>query len=373
MRIFMIGQKGIGDATRFGGIEEHVRQVSLRLLKAGHAVRVAARRRYYAKPESHIDTIPLVYLPTIPIKGVEAGIHAFVATLHVVLHPYDIVHYHGVGASTFGALVRLFRPKTTVIATFHARDALHAKWGLFGRMYLRCSERASVLFPHYTIAVSHEIQMYCRETFGKQVVYIPNGAEIVAYKKKDLDQALAAFSIKSKEYILFVGRLVPEKGLHYLIEAFRRLRTTRRLVLVGDTSDTARYVDALFALADGDDRIRFLGRQPHDVVEKIFAGAYLYVHPSDSEGLPVVVLEAMAAGVMPLVSDIAGNKEAIKQSGETFKKGDVDDLTKKLQSLLRSTSRVHDGGEEARAIVEHDFSWDKVAEQVEGVYLTARH
>lgn len=369
----MIGQKGIGDAPRFGGIEEHVRQISTRLLEAGHAVRVAARRRYYVEPKTHIENVPLVYLPTIPVKGLEAGVHAFISTMHAIVRPYDIVHYHGVGASTFSALLRIFRPKTTVIATFHARDSLHAKWGFFGRSYLRFSEHASVLFPHYTIAVSHELQVFCREKFGKEVVYIPNGAEIVTYKKKELDDALAAFDLKSKDYILFVGRLVREKGVHYLIEAFRKLRTKRKLVLIGDVSYTAQYADELFALADGDDRIRFLGRQPHEMVEKCFAGAYLYAHPSDSEGLPVVVLEAMAAGVMPLVSDIEANKEAIKQSGEVFKKGDLDDLAKKLRSLLRNKARVHDGGEEARAIIEHDFSWDKVAEHVEGVYLTARH
>ncbi|NBS41975.1 glycosyltransferase, partial [bacterium] len=306
MRIAFIGQKGLEIGERGGGIEQHVRALAKHLGKRGHDVTVYARRRYV--PDASVSTsrswrvqnmfpgVTVRYVPTIYRKNLEAIVHTFLCTLDALVRDYDIIHYHGVGPSTLAWIPRLLKPKARVVCTFHSQDRFHAKWGWFGRTYLWFGEWAACAFPHATIAVSHVIQVYARRQYGRQVVFIPNGAEVQTITA---DDRLAQFGLVPKRYLLNVGRLVPHKGQMTLIEAFLRMKerggikdASMKLALVGAATYTSEYEQKLRGAIVGRDDILMLGYQNGEALRQLYANAYLYVQPSESEGLPVVVLEA---------------------------------------------------------------------------------
>ncbi|MFA6522290.1 MAG: glycosyltransferase family 4 protein [Patescibacteria group bacterium] len=370
MRIAMIGQKGIELGSRGGGVEVHVAQISSRLVKKGHDVTIFCRAKYSPKKPGEYQGVHLRYLPTIYTKRLEAIVHTFFSTLAVVAGSFDVVHYHGVGPSTLAFIPRIFRPRMTVVVTFHARDMLNRKWGWGARRLLAFAERTAIWFSHYCIAVSHDLQVYCRDVLHREVVYIPNGATI---QEETGTNELEKFDLRAREYILTVGRLVPAKGLHYLVEAFRGIETQQQLVIVGAPSYSDAYLESLYALAEGDERIHFLGFQTGETLRQLFGHAYLYVQPSEVEGLPLVVLEAMSFGIPPLVSDIAPNLEAIHNGGFTFETQNANDLRKHLVELLDHPDLVAAKSAQAKEIIQTKFNWDVIADHTEAIYISARH
>lgn len=369
MKIAFIGQKGIGDLERGGGIEKHVTELAVRLVKKGHEVFVYARRRY-CPTHPTFRGVNLICLPTVYRKNIETILHTWFSTFHALFQDYDVIHFHGVGPATLAWLPRLFKPKTRVIVTFHSQDQYHQKWGWLARHYLQFGEWASVHFPHVCITVSHVLQVYCRNRFRRQVVYIPNGAEMTEVHSVE---ALKTFGVEPNEYVLFVGRIVPQKGLHFLISAFKQLHTIKKLVIVGAPSFSDRYMNELKRLAGADPSIIFTGQLNGEALHELFAQAYLYVQPSESEGLPVAVLEAMSYGTAVLVSDIPENLEAIQNTGFSFVNSDIPDLTARLRKLLSETDSVAAMGKRGKAMVAEHFNWDKITDKVEEVYVTARH
>lgn len=370
MKIAMIGQKGVVLTVKSGGIEKHVAEVSTHLIDRGHQVTVYARAKYSPEKPEDYHGVALKYLPTVYFKNIEAIFHTFVSSVHALFQDYDIIHYHGVGPATLSWITRIFARKAKTVVTFHSQDQFHTKWGFFARLYLRLGNWAAAIFPHYCIAVSHEIQVYCRDNYHREVVFIPNGSTVKVIE--DFDE-LAPFGLAPNDYLLNVGRIVPQKGLQYLIEAFKQIKTNKQLVFIGAPSFSDAYYTKVREMAKGDDRIHFLGFQSGDTLEQLFAHAYLYVQPSDSEGLPVVVLEAMGFGTAPLVSNIPANVEAIHGAGVTFEKSNVEALARQLKDLLRRKAYVQKIGEEARAVIETEFSWHAVTEKIESVYITSRH
>lgn len=366
----MIGQKGMVLGERGGGIEKHVAEISRRLVEVGHDVTVYARAKYDPEMPEEISGVKLEYRPTVYSKNLEAIVHTLSSTLHALRQEYDVIHYHGVGPSTLAWIPRLFAKDVTVVTTFHSQDRFHKKWGIFARLYLTFGEWAAVQFPHFCITVSHVLQVYCRKRFKQETVYIPNGAEI---NKVDRDDHLERFGLSAQSYILNVGRLVPQKGIHLLIEAYKTIQTDKQLVLVGAPSFSQGYYQKLRDLAKGDHRIHFLGYQDGEELEQLFANAFFYVHPSESEGLPLSVLEAMSYGLAPLVSDIPANMEALHHTGFTFPSGNVQALREALARLLNHPSLVQEQSDEVRAVVEVEFNWDMIAKHTESVYVTARH
>jgi len=403
MRIAMIGQKGFEIGERGGGIERHVRALSSRLGRRGHEVTVYARRRY--APTASVSTsrsrrdrehpgVIVRFIPTIYRKNLEAIVHTFLCTLDAMLRPYDIIHYHGVGPSTLAWIPRIFKPNARVVCTFHSQDRFHQKWGLFGRLYLWFGEWAACRFPHATIAVSHVIQVYARKHYGRQIIYIPNGAQVQAVTATD---KIAAFGLERGKYVLNVGRLAPHKGVQYLIEAWKALEenlkrpalpagrqetiTTMKLVIVGAAAYSSDYEKRLKDAALGREDILFLGYQSGEALRQLYAHAYLFVQPSESEGLPVVVLEAMSYGRPVLVSDIPENVEAMsggagfvgQHAGFSFANKNVADLTDKLAELMNHPSLVEDAAAETQETVRMHFNWEMIAVHTEAVYLSIRH
>jgi glycosyltransferase involved in cell wall biosynthesis len=298
-------------------------------------------------------------MPSLPTKHLDAFTHTLLSTSSAIVRRFDVIHYHGVGPATLAWLPRLLSPRTRVVVTFHSIDRLHQKWGVLARAYLRSGEWAAVAFPHATIAVSRTIQKYCKDEFRAAVAYIPNGAEVRPYPGAG---ALARWGLEPGGYILTVARLVRQKGIHHLIKAYDGFEKEKKLVIVGAAAFGSDYAEHVRRLAEGNSSIVFTGFQEGEPLAQLYANAYLYVHPSEAEGLAVSILEAMAHGRCVLVSDIPENVESIDHSGLTFVNADPDDLRARIRELLNHPEIVEERGGRARAWVASEYDWDRIAE-----------
>ncbi|MBU0625009.1 glycosyltransferase family 4 protein [Patescibacteria group bacterium] len=373
MRIAMVGQKGL--PAQYGGIERHVEQLSRRLGLAGHEVLVYTRTWFGTPSENYAKGVRAVITPTIYRKHLDAIVHTLTSTVHAIRSKADIIHYHGVGPSLLAWIPRIFAPQIKVVATFHCIDRKHQKWSLFARFMLGLGERCACLFPHQTIVVSKTLQSYCDNRFNCLTEYIPNGIEEPAAASHEDESILTKFGLEPGNYILMVSRLVRHKGAHHLIDAYQELERNGRIngkkcVIVGGSAFTTDYIDELLRKAEGDPNIIFTGYQSGCELKALFANAYLVVHPSESEGLPIAVLEAMSYGQTVLASDIPENMEVTRTYGINFHNRDVRDLQEKLEFLLASPNFVADLGERAKEFVLLEYHWDDIARSVDTLYCS---
>lgn len=387
MRIAIIGLRTIGP-TALGGIEKVIEELSTRYVESGHEVTVFVRARYAQDAGESFKGVHLKALPAIYTKHLEAITNTVAAILYA-LRGYDIIHINALGPALLSFIPRIFRKN--VVVTVHGQDWKREKWGKFAKWVLRIGERAAVTFPQRTVVVSKTLQDYEKEKFGKDVIFIPNGVTLPAAQRIDSTNELG---LGKDEYILFMGRLVPEKGCHFLIEAFRQLKTDKKLVIAGAHSHSEDYANNLRELANGDDRIVFTGPLYEKRKDEVFRNAYLFVLPSSIEGMAIVLLEAMSYGRCCLCSDIEENLEVIFPSatsekaiikneqyvanegayvvddmfGTCFKSGNVNDLMGKLDFLIRHPEIVSSLGQRARSQVAERHNWDRIAQEYLIVY-----
>lgn len=367
MKIAFIGQKGL--PATVGGVETHVENLATGLVSRGHEVFVYARPWYSPKLKKKYKGVKMIYKKSWNRKNFDTITHVFLATLHATYQHYDIIHYQGVGPALLSWWPRIFCPRTKVITTFHSIDRLHLKWGIIARLFLRLGEWFAVRFAHETITVSKTLQKYCLEKYNVRTIYIPNG--IYLPKIEPAKMILRKFKLRPNKYILFLSRLVRHKGAHLLIEAFRKISTDFNLVIAGGSAKTDDYVLALKEYAAGDPRVIFTGSivGQSKLWREIYSNAYLFVLPSEYEGLPTVVLEAMSFGRGVLVSNIPENIEAICGGyGWTFKNKDVEDLRRKLIKLLNEPRKVALVGRAARQHVYKNYYWPDIIKATETVY-----
>lgn len=368
MRIAMIGQKGI--PAIYGGIEKHVEELSVRLADFNLDILVYCRPWYGNNGERAriFKGVNLVYLPSLKTKHLDAITHTFLSTLHALYKKVDIIHYHGVGPSLLAWLPRILSPQTKVISTFHCIDRKHQKWGFFARLSLRMGEWCACHFVHETIAVSRVLQHYCNEAYDCEAVYIPNGVSIEEGKIND--DLIKSFGLSKNNYIAMFARLVRHKGAHYLIEAYKKLDTDVKLIIVGDSSFTDDYVKELKNLAADNPNIIFTGFQSGETLKQLFGNALFAVHPSESEGLPIAVLEAMSYGKIVLCSDIPENLEAIGDNGFTFANKDIFDLKDKMEILIDNKKDLPALGNRAKEFVKKNYNWANIAGQSVNLYVS---
>lgn len=367
----MIGCKGIPASQALGGgIETHVEELSTRLALDGHLVSVYVRPYTNPAHEMKYKGVNLITITCIKTKNLETWTHTLFSTLHALVQPLDIIHYHGVGPSTLAWIVRVFKPKVKVIVTFHSRDQFHTKWGLIGRAYLALGEWTAVRFPHATIAVAHTIQLFCRKKFHANVWHIPNGVQIpistAGYG------ALSAFHLEPEQYFYTLGRLVPHKSIEDAIHAYRKIVTTKKLVIIGEIQKNNKYAHELGRLAKRDPRVIMIDRQVGVIVQQLIANSYAMIHPSRSEGLSVAVLEAMSYGKMVIMSDIPENLELVDHSAVAYSVGDIDELAKIISWSLSDPALVRERGVRARDIVKKLYSWESVVERTEALYKSVK-
>lgn len=373
MRIAMIGQKGL--PARFGGVEAQVEQLTLRLVRQGFFVTVYSRAWYTKQREPMTNGVHIVYLPSLHTKHFDTITHAFFSTIHAMTHGYDIIHYHGVGPALVSMLPRIFTPRIRVITTFHSIDRKQKKWGLIARWFLKLGEWCTTHVAHTTIAVSDTLVKYIRSTYRREAIYIPNGITVP-------DTSLSinhynTWSLVPQQYLLTVSRLIPDKGIHYLITAYKTLCHTAPhlmrklpLVIVGDDCYTKQYADTLKTLARGANII-FTGFQSGNALQTLYANAKIFIHPSDSEGMPTAVLEAMSFSLPVLVSDIPEHQKLISDPDYQFARGQATALAKQLMTILQAPAEtLTDMGAQNRKTVATLYNWDTIIEQYRRLYQT---
>lgn len=361
----MIGQKGI--PSRAGGVEIHVEELSKRLVYLGFQVEVYCRKGYCDKEliDNKYEGISIKYTPFIKSKHLDAITHTFTATIRALFSNCDIFHYHALGPSTLAFIPRLFRKK--VVCTVHGLDWQRGKWGKFATSYLKFGEYATARFAHKTINVSKNLVAYYREKYKLETTYIPNGIERPDLRKPHIIKE--KYNLSSYSYILFLARLVPEKGVHYLIDAYSKINTEVKLVIAGGSSHSSEYENELKLMAKENKNIIFTGFVRDEELAELYSNAYIYVLPSDVEGLPISLLEAMSYGNCCLVSDIPENTDVIGSIGYSFKKSDVSDLASKLYMLLLDKSKIIKVKLLSSQYILNKYNWDQIAIKTKRLYL----
>lgn len=346
------------------GIEIFTEDVGSRLVKMRHNVTVYIMKHYGTK-EGVYKGIYIKAIPAIKSRSLEKLSASFVATmLEIISNKSDIIHFHAFGPSVFAIIPRILGKK--VVVQGHGIEWKRSKWNALGKTFLRISEYPCVKFPHAITVVSKTQQKYLKQRYGIDSVYIPTGVNPPKILEPNLINE--KFGLKGNDYILFAARLVREKGAHYLIEAFNRLNTSLKLVIAGDAPYEEKYKEELRLLAKKNSKIIFTGFVTGDLLAELFSNCYLFVLPSEIEGLPTALLEAMSYGNCCLASDIEENLEALNGYGYSFRNKDVNDLTVKMKHLIENPNLVNSIKEKAKEYVLKNYSWDTIATKMENFY-----
>jgi glycosyltransferase involved in cell wall biosynthesis len=354
----MVGQKGI--PATYGGIEKHVEEIARRLAARGHEISVFCRL-HYTPPGAVFERVRLLRRPSVHTKHLDTATHVAWSVIESMLGRYDIVHFHALGPSLFAGLPRLRGQRTAV--TVHGLDWQRQKWGRVASWILRRCEGPAAHFPNRTIVVSRTLRDYFREQHGCDAAFIPNGTNLPAPRPA---RRILELGLVPGRYVLFVGRLVPEKGVHFLCEAFRAIDTDMKLALAGGTSFSEDYVREIRRYEG--ERVRLLDYVYGEDLEELWSNAYLVVQPSTLEGLSIALLEALSYGRCVLLSDIPENLEVAKDVAVTFRSRDVADLRARLEELIAHPERVREFEGKAREHIRLHYSWDTVADQTEALY-----
>jgi glycosyltransferase involved in cell wall biosynthesis len=361
----MIGQKGV--PATVGGIERHVEELGARFVDLGHDVTVFCRRSYSTERPREYRGMRLRHLPTVATKHLDALAGALLASV-VATRGFDVVHYHALGPGLAAPIPR-YVSRAAVVQTVHGLDDERGKWGAGASRGLRLAQTMSARVPDETIVVSKALQQHYRTTHRRETEYVPNG---VAVRETGADvRALERFGVTDRGYVLFVGRLVPEKAVDLLIRAFRRVPGDTRLVVAGPSSFSDSYVAELERLARLDPRVVLPGAVIGDELAALYRHAGAFVLPSLLEGLPLTLLEAASFGVPVVISDIPPHREVCGREGPgvaIVPTGDESALTAALTAVLRNGDEARADADALRRHVVDAYSWDGAALATLDVY-----
>ena len=308
--------------------------------------------------------VRLITIPTFQNKKLNAIVYSFLATLRALFGRYDVIHYHAEGPCVMLWIPKLFGVR--VIATVHGLDWQRSKWGNFASYILKLGEKVAARYADEIIVLSKNVQDYFAETYKRTTVYIPNGVNLP--EKYGADIIREKYGLEEDGYILFVARIVPEKGIHYLIDAFYKIHTDKKLVIAGGSSHSPEYRDKIRAMAKKDGRIVLTGFVQGRELAELYSNAAVFVLPSDVEGMAISLLEAMSYGNCCLVSDIEENTEVTLDKAETFRRGDVKDLRKKLVYLLENNEIREKYKQNSQSYICGKYSWDEVVQRTVDLY-----
>ena len=369
LNIVMLGHKRI--PSREGGIEIVVEELATRMVAAGHQVTCLNRagkhvggKEFETKAYHEYKGVQIKTVPTLDKKGLAAMTASLTGAIVAAFGSYDVVHFHAEGPCAMLWLPKLFGKRC--IATIHGLDHQRAKWGRLARTYIMLGEKCAAKFADEVIVLSMGVQQYFRDTYGRETVFIPNGVTRPEIRKAE--EITHRFGLKKDDYILFLGRLVPEKGITYLIEAFRKVKTDKKLVIAGGSSDTEAFAEQLKAQAAGDDRIIFTGFVQGRLLEELYSNAYVYVLPSDLEGMPLSLLEAMSYGNCCVVSDIPECAEVVEARAHIFPRADVSTLRMCLQHLCEVPDALNSYRKGTAEFICGKYNWDQIAQQTLQLY-----
>lgn len=364
MRVAMVGFRGIAEEG-LGGVEKAVRELSTRLVKRGVEVSCFCRSRYNSL--SSFCGVELINTPTLYTKHLETGLYAMTASLQASLKGFDIVHIHALASGFFGWLPRLAQKK--VILTIHGLDWQREKWGFGAKTLLKLAESIGVKSSHHVICVSKSLLEYYSKNYPDHPIsYIPNGCDL---PNRELPPPPPE-GLTSRGYFLFLGRIVPEKGVDKLIEAYRQIDTQLPLLIAGSAPHANDYLQTVQELAGKDNRIRLLGAVKGEFKERLLQHAFLFILPSSIEGMPIALLEAGSRSTCPLVSDIAPNREVLGPSpaecGLICRPLDVESIAEQLQAALNQREETMQKGLQFKERVLKEYNWEGICDETLALY-----
>lgn len=373
LRIAMIGHKRI--PSREGGVEIVVEELAVRMAALGHRVDAYNRyghhvsgkkydQEYGWKGRKFYKGVRVYIIPTFRNSSLNAIVYSFFATVRALFGRYDVLHYHAEGPCAMLWLPKLFHRR--IVVTIHGLDWQRAKWGNFASYVIKFGEKMAAKYADEVIVLSKNVQQYFADTYHRQVTYIPNG--INRPELREAQMITEKYGLKKDGYLLSLGRIVPEKGLHYLIEAFAGIETDMKLVIAGGNSHAVEYMDRIHRMAAEDKRIIMTDFVQGQMLEELYSNAYAFVLPSDVEGMALTLLEAMSFGDCCLVSDICENTEVVEDKALVFRKGDAGDLREKLRYMLAHPEVVHTYGAQSADFICGKYQWDEVVDETIKLY-----
>ncbi len=366
----MLGHKRI--PGRSGGVEVVVEELATRMAEKGHEV-VVYNRYCGEEKQTAYRGAKIVEVRTFKRSSLNAAVYSFFATLRCAFTRCDVVHYHAEGPCAMIPLARLFGKRVT--ATIHGLDWQRSKWGGFASKYILFGEKMAARHADRVIVLSKGVQRYFKETYGCDAELIPNGIDRVAPEAPELIQS--GFGLEKDSYILFLARITPEKGLDYLIDAYQALKTDKKLVIAGSIEPRTDYINSILEKSRGFENIIFTGFVSGKMLAELFSNCLVYVLPSDVEGMPMSLLEAVAYDARVIVSDIAENTDCLDGYGSSFAHGNTEALRAALEHCLANESlkscdfredlTPEQVQQKRRELIER-YDWDEITDRTLALY-----
>ncbi|MDE6319867.1 MAG: glycosyltransferase family 4 protein [Lachnospiraceae bacterium] len=369
----MIGHKRI--PSREGGVEIVVEELAVRMAAMGHHVDAYNRyghhvsgkkyeQEYGWKGRKFYKGVRVYIIPTFRTSSLNAIVYSFFATVRAMFGRYDVMHFHAEGPSVMVWLPNLFH--MNVIVTVLGLELQRAKLWIFSSYVIKLGEKMAAKYADEVIVLSRNVQQYFTDTYNRETVYIPNGIDKPEPKKAQM--ITEKYGLTEGSYLLSLGRIVPEKGVHYLIEAFAQINTDKKLVIAGGNSHAVEYMDQIHRMVAQDERIIMTDFVQGQLLEELYSNAYAFVLPSDVEGMALTLLEAMSYGNCCLVSDICENTEVVEDKALIFRKSNVQDLRRQLEYMLTYPEVVEEYGKHSADYICGKYNWDEVVKETLELY-----
>ncbi len=359
MRIAILGTRGI--PASYGGFETFAEHLATRLVSRGHEVTVYCRSHYVSPRQLEFHGVRLKVLPTIRHKYFDTVVHTFLSAIYAVPKRFDAALICNAANAPFAPILRL--TGTPVVINVDGLEHKRKKWGAVGRRYYKLAEFLSTILPNQMVTDAQVIQNYYLAEHGAKSTMIAYGSEV---ERRPDRATVRKWRVEPNRYVLYVSRLEPENNAHLVIEAFKRVRTAYRLLIVGDAPYAQQYIDDLKARAKGDKRILFTGFVFGQDYRALQQNAYCYVHATEVGGTHPALLEAMGYGNCVLTLATPENIEVVGDAGIPY--ADEFDLSEKLQRVLRDGSLVHAYRNRAQSRVQSEYDWDHVVDQYEQLF-----
>ena len=353
MKIAMMGHKRI--PSREGGIEVVVEELAARMAALGHTVVAYNRSKKGLKQPKEYKGVRIKVIPTIEKKSTDAVVYSFLASFCALFGHHDVIHYHGIGPSFFLLIPHLFGIRTVV--TVHGLNYKTPKWKGFGAKFIKAGEKITAKYADVIIVLSREQQEFFRNTYNRETVFIPNGTTLA--EPAEAREIKERFGLEKDGFLLFVSRVVPGKGLEYLLDAYRQTPGNLPLVIAGDSVFVDDFYQIIQEKAALDSRVKLIGFVEGNTLRELYSNAKLFVFPSEAEGMPMCLLEALSYDCNCLVSDIPENLEVGREYVNSFVSCDVEDLRKKLTMCIKLEGRNN-----SRDYIRRDYAWDHVIEKI---------
>jgi len=358
MRIAIMGIRGI--PANYGGFETFAEELGPRLADMGHDVTVYGRSNTIDYDGDTYKGVRLVILPTIAHKYLDTVAHTFISTLHALKEGYDVVLICNSANAFCSWIPRLMGQK--VVLNVDGLEWKRAKWNKLGQWVYKTSEWLATFLPNEIVTDARDIEKYYMEKYKAKSVFITYGAPVDKVPGKTV---LEKYGVKPQNYVLYVSRFEPENNPHKVVEAFEKVNTDKKLVMVGDAPYSDSFIEKLKSTKD--ERIIFTGYVFGEGYREFQSNAYFYVQATEVGGTHPALLEGMGHGNCILANDVPEHREVLGDAGFYFN-GKNGDLTKQMQYLIDNEEKVKNAGRKSVQRIEENYTWDRVTEKYESLF-----